>query len=372
MGYISLVPNRLPTPRGPISEAVIAALRSGSLAPLVGVGAPSDDPMIGEDSHLALHCLYGLFHDGFHEIDDRWEWEPALLRLRRRLEDRFLASLRAEHRPVAPPNEQHVPTALRELIDAQPAAPSPSRHLAERGSTDELRELLVHRSIYQLKEADAHTFGIPRLRGTAKSAMVLIQTDEYGHGRPGRSHAELFATTMDRLGLDSTPGAYIDAVPGVTLATDNLASMFGLHRALRGALVGHLALFEMTSVVPMGRYASAIRRITGDDLAAEFYAVHVEADAEHEIIAANVLAGGFVRDEPALASEVLFGADALIHVEARLAAHLVGSWEAGLSSLRSPSLSLKPALVRSRDRQTSDDARSGRDQRWRQRVVVDR
>lgn len=329
------MPNRLPVPRGPISGAVIAALRAGAVAPLAGLPAISDDPLTGDDTHLALHCCYELFHDGFSGVDDRWEWEPALLRLRRRLEERFLTALRADDddRTASNLSAATVPVALRRLIADGAGSPSPSRYLAEQGSIDELREMLVHRSIYQRKEADAHTFAIPRLRGTAKSAMVTIQADEYGAGRPGRSHAELFAVTMDRLGLDPTPGAYVDAVPGVTLATDNLASMFGLHRALRGALVGHLALFEMTSVVPMGRYATAIRRLADDDVAAEFYDVHVEADAEHEVIAANDLAAGFVRDEPALAGDVLFGAAALMAVEARLAAHLVGSWEAGGTSL---------------------------------------
>jgi hypothetical protein len=313
---------------------VITALRRGSPFSLAAVAGPGDDALAGDDTHLALHCCYELFHDGYRGVDDRWEWEPVLLQLRRRLENRFLAALRAEHRPVSPPPGAEMATVLKDLIGSGAATPSPSRHLAERGSIDQLRELLVHRSVYQRKEADAHTFGIPRLRGAAKSAMVLIQSDEYGEGRPGRSHAELFATTMERLDLDPTPGAYIDVVPGVTLATDNLSSMFGLHRALRGALVGHLAVFEMTSVVPMARYAEAIRRLAGDETAAEFYTVHVAADAEHEVIAANDLAGGFVAEEPAMAAEVLFGAGALMRVEARFATHLMTAWEAGRSSLR--------------------------------------
>jgi hypothetical protein len=312
---------------------VITALRTGSLFPLASVDVTFDDPLTGDDIHLALHCCYELFHDGYIGVDDRWEWEPALLQLRRRLERRFLTALKAEHRPTAAPPAEPIAGALRDLIGAGAGTPSPSRYLAERGSIEELRELLVHRSIYQRKEADAHTFGIPRLRGAAKSAMVLIQADEYGEGRPGRSHAELFATTMERLDLDPTPGAYVDVVPGVTLATDNLSSMFGLHRSLRAALVGHLAVFEMTSVVPMSRYAEAIRRLAGDEVAAEFYTVHIVADAEHEVIAANDLAGGFVRDEPALAAEVLFGAAALMRVEARFATYLMTAWESGRSSL---------------------------------------
>ena len=34
---------------------------------------------------------------------------------------------------------------------------------------EQLRELLVHRSIYQLKEADGHTFAIPRVREAERS-----------------------------------------------------------------------------------------------------------------------------------------------------------------------------------------------------------
>ena len=57
--------------------------------------------------------------------------------------------------------------------------------------------------------------------------MVEIQADEYGNGRPQDIHAELFAQVMEAVGLDATYGAYLDQIPGVTLATVNLMSMFG-------------------------------------------------------------------------------------------------------------------------------------------------
>ena len=60
----------------------------------------------------------------------------------------------------------------------------------------------MHRSVYHLREADPHTWAIPRLAGRAKAALVEIQIDEYGGGRPERMHAELFRTTMRELGLD--------------------------------------------------------------------------------------------------------------------------------------------------------------------------
>ena len=43
-----------------------------------------------------------------------------------------------------------------------------------------MREFAVHRSAYQLKEADPHTWVIPRLRGRGEGRLVEIQPDEYG------------------------------------------------------------------------------------------------------------------------------------------------------------------------------------------------
>jgi hypothetical protein len=48
--------------------------------------------------------------------------------------------------------------------------------------------------------------------------MVEIQADEYGGGRADRIHAHLFAKAMTGLGLDATYGAYLDHIPGSTLA----------------------------------------------------------------------------------------------------------------------------------------------------------
>ena len=163
---------------------------------------------------------------------------------------------------------------------------------------EQLREFLIHRSAYQLKEADPHSWAIPRLSGPPKAALVEVQADEYGGGRPERVHARLFADAMEAAGLDSSYGAYLDRIPGVTLATVNLMSMCGLNRRLLGAIVGHLALFEMTSSIPNRRYAAGIRRLGLGERATEFFDEHVLADAVHENIAAVDLAGGLARQDP--------------------------------------------------------------------------
>jgi len=142
---------------------------------------------------------------------------------------------------------------------------------------------------------------------------------------------------MRALGLDAEYGAYLDHLPAPTLATVNLMSLLGLHRRLRGAIVGHLALFEMTSSGPNRRYARGLRRLGFDTPEATgFFDEHVEADAVHENVAAVDLAGGLARQEPALAPQILWGARALAALERRWAEHVLGAWEDDRCSLRYP------------------------------------
>lgn len=163
--------------------------------------------------------------------------------------------------------------------------------------------------------------------------MLEIQIDEYGGGVPGQAHSELFAGAMEELGLALGFGHYVDQLPGATLVTDNLVSMFGLHRRLRGALVGHLALFEMCSVIPMTRYLVAARRVGGLAALERFYEVHVEVDAHHAALALDHMVAELVATEPDLAADVIFGAAALSRVEARFARSILRAWDRGDSSL---------------------------------------
>jgi hypothetical protein len=211
--------------------------------------------------------------------------------------------------------------------------PSLSTHIEREASVAQVAEFMIHRSAYQLKEADPHSWALPRLWGPPKAAMVEIQADEYGSGRADQIHAELFARAMDAVGLDSTYGAYLDQIPGVTLATVNLMSLLGLHRRWRGAIVGHLALFEMTSSIPNRRYGAGLRRLGYGDDATAFFDVHVVADAVHESIAAVDLAGGVARQDARLGADVIWGARALLAVDGRWVRHVMAAWEADRPSL---------------------------------------
>ncbi|GGM37094.1 hypothetical protein GCM10012275_05280 [Longimycelium tulufanense] len=327
---------RLPEPRGPVSEHLVEVLRrEPGTVPIPGTTRqPAPSAVHDEDLQLSLFLCYELHYRGFDEVDDAWEWQPELLGLRAGLERAFEVDLRdrVRVRPVAPDD---VPTALGDLTSTD-HGPSLPRHLQRKGTLGQFREFVLHRSIYHRKEADPHTWGIPRLAGRPKAALVEIQADEYGGGQPERMHAEIFRHTMQALGLDDGYGRYVDAVPAVTLATSNVISLFGLRRRWRGALAGHLAAIEMTSSQPNRRYGAGLRRLGGDELATWFFDEHVVADAVHEQIAAHDLCGTLARAEPDLAADIVFGAACALDLDAELATHLLAAWDRGESSLRRP------------------------------------
>ncbi len=331
-----LVP--LPQARGPFSAALVERLREPpDSAPWPVCSSVVWGDAIGdEDLQLALYLCYELHYAELIGVDPAWEWDPQLLAFRAMLERPFEAAVRACVRSATDDELADVPAALQRIV-ADEDGPPLARHVESRATVEQIRELLVHRSAYQLKEADPHSWAIPRLTGAPKVALVEIQADEYGGGDASRVHATLFAKTMAAVGLDPSYCAYLEALPAVTLATVNLMSLCGLHRRLRGAIVGHLAAFEMTSSLPNRRYGNALRRLGFGIEATDFFDEHVEADAVHEQIAAWDLAGGLANAEPALAADILFGARALLALDARAAGHLLAAWERDECSLRTSS-----------------------------------
>ncbi|AWB87877.1 hypothetical protein C3E77_03025 [Mycetocola zhujimingii] len=339
---------RTPTARGPLSNRILTLVRTTPTdddsatadlaADAAAAVAASIDIVNDDDIQLALFLLYGLHYGSLADANDAWEWHPHLIAARRVIEAAFEAQLRRDVPvPDAPePTMAAVADTLFTLTGAESSGPSLSRFVAAKANREQLEEFLIHRSIYTLKEADPHSWAIPRLSGRPKAALVEIQADEYGGGRPDRMHAAIFAGTMTGLGLDTTYGAYLDFVPAVTLASQNMMSMFGLNRRLRGAIAGHLAAFEMTSSIPNGLYARGFRRNGFDDAVCWYFDEHVEADAVHEQIAGRDLAGALAEDEPDLLPDILFGAAACLTVDDWAGQVMVEAWSAGASALRMP------------------------------------
>ena len=326
--------------RGPLSEAVLARLAAGERGGepsrlAVDALADATDPMTDDDVQLALFVLYASAYGSIDGLGAELEWDAELLATRRLLEEALERELRARVGMPELPDAtvDAVARALFALADAD-AGPSLSRYLAKKATREQALELLVQRSVYTLREADPHSWAIPRLTGRAKAALVEIQADEYGGGRPDRMHAELFAAALRGAGLSDRYGQYVDVAPAITLASHNTMSLFGLNRRLLGAIVGHLAAFEMTSSVPNRFYGDGLRRLGFGEQVTAYFDEHVEADAVHEQIAARDLAGSLAEDRPDLLPDVMFGAAACLAVDGWVGEHMIEAWSAGLSSLR--------------------------------------
>ncbi|GHE30748.1 iron-containing redox enzyme family protein [Streptomyces hydrogenans] len=320
----------LPPPRGELSAAVSGRLRGRSGA-LPGPRAAATADPYGEDVQLALHLCYELHYRGFAGVPDTAEGDIDLLRLRARLEERFEGALREACPGPATPDE-----VFDTLLTEPPDGRGIARHLLRHGTLEQAREYAVLRSAHRLRESDPHAWVLPRLRGRAKAGMATVLYDECGHGREERVHARLYADLMTALGLDPGYGHYLPAIGAPALATANVMSLFGLRRARRGALVGHFAALEICSPPAASWHAAALRRCGAGEAAARYYDERVEADAVHEQLVRREVVGGLLAEEPGLAAEVAFGAEATVFLEDALAASVTRAWRSGAGALRHP------------------------------------
>lgn len=311
---------RLPQPRGPLSRAVFTRLGEP-----VGAGHPAlrSDPADPSDEAITLWALYELHYRGFDDVDDRWEWAPELMGVRAGLEHRLEERLRSRYTPA--PRTDDLAGDLFALVKNHDG-PSIAEHVQRRATRDEVLELMRQRSIYHLKEADPTSWVVPRLEAGPKAALMEIQFDEYGAGRPDRLHHELFRAGLAELGLDASYGAYVDEATVEVLEQNNALTFMGLHRRLRAAALGHLAAFETTSSMPSKRMAQGLRRVGITGGLVDYYEEHVLADAVHDQLAVRAVCAPLAAESQALADDVFFGAFTCLDLEARTAHRLLDGW----------------------------------------------
>ncbi len=320
---------RLPAPRGPFSQELFGTLSNGTR-----LASPPDD-LSDDDRHIALWALYELHYRGFDGVDEDREWDPVLVQVRSLLEAPFEADLRRRSAGVVEGAQADGTGVVGQLqvIAARRGSGLPS-FLEHSASEAQFAEFLAMRSVYTLKESDPHAWALPRITGDAKAALAELLYDEFGSGSGLRVHQELFAAALQEAGLDRTYGALVDQAPAHILAVNNAMSLFGLHRRLRGALLGHLSVFEMTSTAPCKRIAKGAGRIGFGPAVARYYEEHVEADAVHEQLASRSICGALVDAEPALHDDVLFGAATCVILEKASGIAMLKAWADGRSALR--------------------------------------
>ncbi|WP_132994261.1 iron-containing redox enzyme family protein [Gordonia zhaorongruii] len=325
----------MPTPRGPVSGCLIAALedplrsRDDLHLAVDDAVTATVDILADDDLQLALTLLYELHLRGIEGIDDAAEWDVDLLAVRAQIEQHVGAALDDLVGSVDDPGD--VTQALFRTGESSDGPPL-AKYMARSATIEQFREVVIHRSLNQLREADVHTFAIPRLHGRAKAGLIEVQMDEYGGGRLDYMHATLYAALMRGLGLNSEYAHYLNAIPVRTLTAVNVLSYFGLHRSRIHELIGHLCVVEMTSAIPSREYSRGLRRLGIGADARIFFDEHVEADSVHEQLIVREVAGT-LGTTPEARIGLLRGALICSAVEGLATRHIWDSWEDGRSSL---------------------------------------
>ncbi|WP_019145692.1 iron-containing redox enzyme family protein [Aeromicrobium massiliense] len=310
-----------PKARGSLSEQVLSALTSGQVSPALRDVAHDGH----EDAQVTLWSLYELHYRGFEDVDDALEWHPDLLAVRAGLEAELEATLR-DRCPEVDLGDDFAAGLFSFIEDHD--GPSVARFVQRDATHEQVMDLLRWRSIYHLKESDPQAWVVPRLSPGPKAALMELQYDEFGNGDPQLLHAHLFAQGLAASGLRPDYGAYIDEAPVEVLEENNAMSLFGLHRRLRAASLGHLAAFEATSSGPSRRMSRGLNRLGFPAEMSAYYDEHVEADAVHEQLAVRTIAGAVVAEDPSLVQDVVLGAFTCLDLEDRFAEAALTRWGA--------------------------------------------
>ena len=182
-------------------------------ARLTWSGATAEAAM-DHDLQLAVWLAYELPYRGLVGVDDAWEWHRGLLEVIEEWEDLLLDALVSV---TGGTSGAGAPDSAAPTMAAGTGGPAMSQALMREATFDQFRELLVHRSVYYLKEADPPTWG---------SSVA------------GTMSPHLFRSLLTEWDLSTRYGHYLDYAPGITLLISNMVSMLGRHRRLRSALAG--------------------------------------------------------------------------------------------------------------------------------------
>jgi len=319
---VSADPLPIPTPRGPVSAALIAVLTGRVGAPPIVASfdaqveraiIASHDILTDDDLQLALLCFGALEAGGLGRVDSRWAAEPILVAARENLETALEEALRndvpvpsARQARGAIATGESVSDAVADALDkliADTEATRPYGYLAEQASGAQLREHLVARSI----------------------RSVLVNADQRVVADDATAALRLRARLGEQ-GLQVQRGWYVDVVDVRVLAAVNTTALLARFDRLRGCFYGLRtatglieSLIETAVVGALGRHTMPLSKAR---------------TARGSGAGRSRIAAGLVVAEPALLDDVLFGAAVGVAVERWISEHEVVRWRIGRSALR--------------------------------------
>ena len=318
---------RAPATRGPVSTELLAALGRNDFPdhlPTLESAADAalratEDILYDDDLQLALLCLYELHYSGIEGVDDRWEWHPALMTVRSRIEAAFEDRLRTGVErnglefggDVSSDRTPSSPQGVAEARSGWPRAgtgpPCPTSWPGRPPWTRPASSWPTGPSTSSRRptRTPGRSPGCPA--GQVRAWWKSRPTSTAAAGPDGCTRS-FSPGPCGALGLDPAFGPTW-TVPAITSPRSTPCRLFGLQRRLRGAIVGHLAIYEMTSSIP-NAYARGFRRLGFDAVTDSSTSMWRPTRSTSRSPAGTWPAAG--RADPALAPDVFFGAAAVL------------------------------------------------------------
>jgi pyrroloquinoline quinone (PQQ) biosynthesis protein C len=273
----------------------------------------SEEPQALAAAHRVLFALYELHYLPGGAAHEDAQFDPAWTQVRLTLERAWVASLERQLEIASrtiPAGASPFAAWAGRVVETGGGLPQVAlgRYLAEEATLDQVREIVVHRSIFFLREPDPWAMVVPTLRGAVKAAYLDLLLDEYGWGRHEAMHSTSYARLMTALDLVPDHRRHLDRVAWEYLAVWNLMNLLGVNRAHSRKMLGYVYSVEARSPANMGHYLAGLRRLGVDapDVL-EFFQIHQSADQEHRETALSRVIEPAVAEDPEARLEVARG-----------------------------------------------------------------
>ena len=323
----------LPEARGDLTFALVDALRRDDPDCCPRPSSPAADPLTDDELQLALWICYELHYRGFDDVGADGSGSPSCSACAASSRRSLLGALRA--RVAVPGRTRPVAAAAARTrrLRRRPVAVAVHAAQANRDAVPRVRDAPLGLPAEGGRPAQ---LGDPPAERPAKAALVEIQADEYGGGELRADALRALPRRCCAASGSTTPTAPTSTrCPASRSRVSNVMSLFGLHRALRGALVGHLAAYEMTSSAPVpplrARAAPARRRRGRMPSSSTSTSPRTRCTSNWP---RTTSAAGSPMPSRSSPRTSLFGAAACLYVDKRFAEHVLGCWAQERTSLR--------------------------------------
>ena len=167
---------------------------------------------------------------------------------------------------------------------ATPSPEMPAWEKAIRESSDPQRAAkmwLVQFAPDFLSESSPMMKNVLGAYGPTQSEWFKILIDEYGYGVHEKKHSQLFARTLESVGLNSEPHFYWQYYLATSLAANNFFHYLGSEHRHFFRYVGALVHTETTLVDFCERAVRMLRDVLGADCDVEYFTEHCHIDEHH-------------------------------------------------------------------------------------------